>query len=433
MLTFFTSFYFFSLIWLVNFLKVYAGFNIILAGLAIFILSIYLSLFPSSAFLFSLTFPEKFFIYIFPLFFWIFEYLRGILFTGFPWNPILLPMANIPFLVQGLSVFGSYGFSGVVLFFFLGLSNQIIEKKINLFWIFFFIGLNIFNFLWFSHKIREDRLKICTVQVQIDELQRFIYGEDYEGLRKGLIQSWKIKDDTDLIVFPESLFITTYEKDNSVYRDLNILSRGFPTLFNANIDELDKTYNSAVLLFNEKILKIYKKIHLVPFGEYIPLRNFFEKIGFKKIARSMLDFERGKEPGIFYLPEVFGVSICYEIIFPEIVRDEIREGAKFLVVLTNDSWYGKSLGPYQHFLLAQIKAVEFHRPLVRSALTGISGFVDSHGRTLSKLGLSEEGVLCSKIEPSIVLTPYFYFKEYPPFIIILFVLIFTIIKKISKK
>lgn len=427
-----STFYFFSLIWLVKFLKIYSGFNVIFASLAIFVLSLYLSLYFSFSFLFSKFFPEKFFLYIFPLFFWIFEYLRGIVFTGFPWNPIHLPLGYFPFSVQGLAIFGGYGFSAVVLFFFLGLFFQIKEKKINFIWLIFFLALIIFNFFWISHNIKEDRLNICLIQVQIDELERFVYGENYEGLEEGLGHSAGVKEDVDLLVFPESLFLTAYEKDNFIFDDLNKLSLKFPVLFNANIEENEKTFNSAILLHREEILKIYRKNHLVPFGEYLPLRNFFEKIGFKKIARSLLDFDRGKEVGIFTFPENFGVSICYEIIFPEISRRELKEGASFLVVLTNDSWYGNTLGPYQHFLLAQLKGIEFHRPVVRAALTGISGFIDSHGRVISKMELGEEGILCSKIELSNRKTPYFYLKEYPPFILIIGILIFLNIKKKHK-
>lgn len=423
------SFYFFSLLWLIRFLKIYGGFNIFWASLSIFALSVYLSIYFILPYIISRYFPDRLFLYIFPLFFWISEYLRGIIFTGFPWNPIHLPLAYFPFIIQSLSIFGGYGFSAVILFFFLGLSHQLINKKINLIWLSFFIILIVYNFFWIGHKIREDRLKICTVQVQINELSRFTYGEDFEGLRKGLEFSQNINEDMDLVVFPESLFIIPYEKKYSIFNELNKLSLKFPVLLNANIDEIDKSYNSAILIQKEEIKKIYRKNHLVPFGEYIPLRSFFEKIGFKKIARSLLDFDKGKETGIFQFKEPFGVSICYEIIFPKISRREIKEGAKFLVVLTNDSWYGNSLGPYQHFLLAQLKAVEFHRPVVRSALTGISGFIDSHGRVISNLGLGKEGVLSSKIEVSDEKTIYYHIKEYPPFIIILLIVLILSIKR----
>lgn len=304
------------------------------------------------------------------------------------------------------------------------------EKRLNILWLAFFLFLNIFNFFWISHNIKEERFKICLIQVQLNEIERFFYGENYEGLREAMAHGKNVWDDVGMVVLPESVFLTPYMKDYYIFEDLNKLSFNFPVLFNANIEEGEKTFNSAILLHKGEVLKIYKKNHLVPFGEYIPLRNFFEKIGFKKIARSLLDFDKGKETGIFYFPESFGVSICYEIIFPEISRKQVEEGAGFLVVLTNDSWYGETLGPYQHFLLAQLKSVEFHRPVVRAALTGISGFIDSHGRVISKLGIKERGLISSKIEPSHRKTPYFYLREYPPFILLFVFIIYSFLKKI---
>lgn len=419
-LIFSTFFYFFSLLWLVKFLKVYGGLPLIFGSLAILVLSIYLSLYFSLSYLFSSFFSEKIFVFIFPLFFWIFEYLRGIVLTGFSWNPIHLPLLYFPFFVQGLSIFGSFGFSAVILFFFLGIVFQVIEKKINYFWFLFFIVLFIYNIFWINYEKKESSLKIAIVQVDINELERFKYGEDFLGLRKGIDVAKKIKEKIGLLVFPESLFIVPYEKNYFIFKGLQELSYNFPVLFNANLDERDKSYNSAILIENGEIKNIYRKTHLVPFGEYIPLRGFFEKIGFKKIARSLLDFDEGKEVGIFDFKERFGVSICYEIIFPEISRKEIKEGAKFLVVLTNDSWYGDSLGPYQHFLLAKAKAIEFGKPLARSALTGISAFIDSKGRNMASLKLFEEGFIISEIKVSNRKTIYYYLRDFPPFLIILF-------------
>jgi len=354
------------------------------------------------------------------LFFWIFEYLRGVVFTGFPWNPIHLPLLYLPFFVQGLSIFGSYGFSAVVLFFFLGIVFQIIEKKINIFWLSFFIILFIYDIFWISYDEKGNSLKVGIIQVEINELERFKYGEDFEGLRKGIDLAKKIKEKIDFLVLPESLFIVPYEEDNFIFKDLQELSFLFPVLFNSNLEEGGKSYNSAILLEKGKTKNIYRKTHLVPFGEYIPLRGFFEKIGFKKIARSLLDFEKGEEIGIFNFKEKFGISICYEIIFPEISRKEIKEGAKFLVVLTNDSWYGNSLGPHQHFLLARAKAIEFGKPVIRSALTGISAVIDKRGRILSSKKLFEDGFITSEVKTSDKKTIYFYLKEFPPFLIILF-------------
>lgn len=431
---FFSSFfYFFSLLWLVEFLKSYGGLSIIFGILIILSLSIYLSIYFCLSYAFSKLFPENVFIYVFPIFYWIFEYLRSFIFTGFPWNPIHLPLAYFPYLIQSLAIFGGFGFSAILLFFFIGLVDQIFKKKINFFWFAFFIILGLFNIFWLALKEDGSKIKVGMVQVNIKEFERYVYGEDFEGLKKGIkIANENIKD-IDILVFPESLFIVSYERDHFIFEDFNKLSFKFPVLFNANIDEEKKSYNSAIFLRNGNIQNIYRKRHLVPFGEYIPLRNFFEKIGFKKIARSLMDFDRGKENGIFDFKEKFGLSICYEIIFPDISKKEIEKGAKWIVVLTNDSWYGKSLGPYQHYLLARLKAIEFHRAIARSALTGISALIDSNGRVLTSKNLMEEGALTGNLKTSSLKTPYYYLGEYPPFIILFFLILLINIKKLYNR
>lgn len=428
-----TFFYFFSFLWLIKFLKIYGGFPIILGILVILFLSVYLSIYFCLSYTFAKLFPENIFIYVFPIFYWIFEYLRSLVFTGFPWNPIHLPLAYFPYLIQSLAIFGGFGFSAIVLFFFIGLAYQIIEKKINIFWLIFFIILGLFNIFLLMRKESSNKIKVGIVQVNIKEFERFVYGEDFEGLKRAIkIANENIKD-VDILIFPESLFIISYERNHFIFEDFNKLSFKFPILFNANIDEEKKSYNSAILLENGNIQNIYRKMHLVPFGEYIPLRNFFEKIGFKKIARSLMDFDRGKEIGIFDFKEKGGLAICYEVIFPNILKEEIKKGAKWIAVLTNDSWYGKSLGPYQHFLFARLKAIEFHRPIARAALTGISALIDTNGRVISSKDLFEEGTLIDDLKTSDLKTPYYYLGEYPPFIMLFFLILLINIKKLYNR
>ena len=170
-----TSFYFFSFLWLVKFLKIYGGFHIILGILTILFLSVYLSIYFYLSYLFSKLFPENIFIYIFPIFYWVFEYFRSFVFTGFPWNPIHLPLAYLPYLIQALSVFGGFGFSAIVLFFFIGLVDQIFKKKVNFFWLVFFVIIGLFNIFWLMLKESSNKIKIGMVQVNIKEYERSVY------------------------------------------------------------------------------------------------------------------------------------------------------------------------------------------------------------------------------------------------------------------
>lgn len=138
----------------------------------------------------------------------------------------------------------------------------------------------------------------------------------------------------------------------------------------------------------------YDKRHLVPFGEYMPLRAVFGLFGLDKIAPGSVDFSAGEGPSVLNLPGLPPASplICYEVIFP----GEVAEGTprpQWLLNLTNDAWFGRSTGPYQHFAAARLRAVEEGLPVVRAANTGISAVVDPYGRVIARLGLGVEGVI----------------------------------------
>jgi apolipoprotein N-acyltransferase len=148
----------------------------------------------------------------------------------------------------------------------------------------------------------------------------------------------------------------------------------------------------------------YDKAHLVPFGEYVPLRDIF---GFLPAVATSLDFQRGPGPRSLQVPGLPPVSplICYEAIFPGAVADpDNRPG--WLLNVTNDGWYGYSTGPFQHFQIARLRAVEEGLPLVRVANTGISGVVDPYGRVVARLGLEETGFLDAPLPAALAPTPY---------------------------
>jgi apolipoprotein N-acyltransferase len=139
------------------------------------------------------------------------------------------------------------------------------------------------------------------------------------------------------------------------------------------------------------IVASYDKTHLVPFGEYVPLRKI---LPLRRITPGMMDFSAGPGPKTLSLPDlpVVAPMICYEAIFPGAIVDETRR-PDWLLNVTNDAWYGVTSGPFQHFAIARVRAVEEGLPLLRAANNGITGAIDPYGRVLSRLDLDAIGAL----------------------------------------
>jgi len=177
------------------------------------------------------------------------------------------------------------------------------------------------------------------------------------------------------------------------------------------------------------LVATYDKFHLVPFGEYMPLRSIFDLV---KLSHGSTDFSRGPGPLSLFIGGLPPVSplICYEAIFPGNVRHEESPPA-WLLNLTNDAWYGISTGPYQHFQQARVRAIEEGVPLVRAANTGISGVVDARGRIVASLGLGETGVIDSPLPVAKGDTLYVLWRNWPLLILCLGVVMVASKKRVK--
>ena len=175
------------------------------------------------------------------------------------------------------------------------------------------------------------------------------------------------------------------------------------------------------------VLSVYDKLHLVPFGEYLPFQDWMETLGFQQLTKIQGGFIPGTVRRPLEIPNAPRALplICYEAIFPEDVatRDD-RPG--WIVNLTNDGWFGISTGPYQHLQQARLRAIEQGLPVVRAANTGISAVIDPLGRDVARLGLGIEGVLDSTLPSSIRPTIYARAGDIPAAIIVAIALIFVI-------
>ncbi len=150
---------------------------------------------------------------------------------------------------------------------------------------------------------------------------------------------------------------------------------------------------------------VYQKMHLVPFGEFVPLQQLLFFVG--PLVEQVGGFTAGRE--MVMLPTSHGpisTAICYEIVFPRLVGESARRGSQLLTTITNDAWYGHSSAPYQHFLQASMRAIEQGRYLARAANTGITGFVDPYGRVLQQSDIFERAILVGDVRMLDVQTIY---------------------------
>jgi len=202
----------------------------------------------------------------------------------------------------------------------------------------------------------------------------------------------------DLIVWPETALPFYFLHDDALTEQMVELVRGCKAHFLVGSPSFQtggrgtRYYNSSYLIDpSGNVLGKYDKVHLVPYGEYVPLKRFLPFLG--KLVEAVGDFEPGKQGQVLSLNgKKIGVLICFEVIFPELARAMCRNGAQLLVTITNDAWFGTSSAPYQHLSMVVFRAVETHLAVARAANTGISAYIDPVGRVLDATPLFEEAV-----------------------------------------
>jgi len=222
------------------------------------------------------------------------------------------------------------------------------------------------------------------------------------------------------VAWPEFTVPLCFSCDDPLYKSFAGVLSGFveetgATLLVGSNEQTgppeDKRYfNSSLCLSPGRAVTSYAKMHLVPFGEYTPYKAI---LGFvEKVSHAIGELTPGAGPALHaFGPTRFGTPICYEAIFPDLVRRFVKAGAGFLVTITNDGWYGRSSAPYQHFAAAVFRAVENRRFLLRAATTGISGVVDPYGRVLARTEIGVRTFLAETVTPRSDLTFYARFGD----------------------
>lgn len=222
-------------------------------------------------------------------------------------------------------------------------------------------------------------------------------------------------DTPSLLIWPESAaWPYAWHDAPRLRRDVEALGRrGCGVLLSSPTRRSRDLFNSALLIYpptsgqsvpRDDVAE-YAKRRLVPWGEYVPAREWFPFID--GMARNVGDFTPGRDVALLpWRDRRIGMAICYEVIFAGLVAEQVRAGADVLATITNDAWYGDSAAPWQHLRAARFRAAETRRPMLRAALTGVSAMIDARGRVQSQLGVGEQGVLEARVHGSQGLTPY---------------------------
>ena len=379
---------------------------------AIILIPLFLSLFFGLSTLICSFFAEKriSFIIYFSLIFSFFEFIRGNILTGFPWNLISYTWSWSLEIIQILSLIGAYSFSliSITLFCipFLFFQKKILKKNI-IFTISFVIIFG-FNYIYGIFSLNNDYKLDKNISIKIVSPNFTI--NDYKtkseiDLLKRLIKiSNPDKNKKTLFIWPEGILYESYLQNISKHQDIfkdkfseNHLIIFGATSFAINENEDNKKYFNTLVVTNNNldILSYYEKINLVPFGEFLPFENFLSKFGLKKITQGYASFSAGKNRKIINLGSNFNNKlilplICYEIIYSGKIMSK-NQLPDIIVNISEDAWFGKSVGPNQHFTKAIFRSIEEGVFIARSANKGISAFINPKGKVIKSLNTGESG------------------------------------------
>ncbi|MEP6801684.1 MAG: apolipoprotein N-acyltransferase [Acidobacteriota bacterium] len=340
----------------------------------------------------------------FPLLWMAAEHARSVIYGGFPWNLTGWALARRPVWIQTASLWGVYGVGFAVAAVATLLAAFSVRRRP----VFLaaaaavVLSAGVAGAIRLTSPVEAGKpLRVRLIQPNLAEEDRRTSDRTAESYRQVLARGSDAGlAGADLIVFPESAFPMYWEASARLREDLNRLSADCrcAILFNDVTSEPGgRASNAARLVTPEGLAQgIYRKVHLVPFGEYVPLPRLF--FFARQISREIGEFLPAETPVVLRSGQLaLGVGICYEIIYPGLARRQVADGANLLATISNDSWYGRAGAQEQHFAGALFRAVENGRYLVRAAITGISGIADPRGRILAEIAPNTPGTAVGTI------------------------------------
>ena len=347
------------------------------------------------------------------------EFGRTHLLTGFPWVLLGYSQAALLPIAQFASIFGVYGVSALVasvsaaMAFAVGPATGSVRGPRLFFNVparyrpaLVTFAIIVVVAVWGSRRAAQaewtragDPVRVGLVQGNVDQAQKWdearagaIFAEYLRMTRQAIGQG------AEFVIWPESSTPFFFEENRADADQLRALARQAKVPILIGSDQIvrgepTKYYNSAFLVQADGSTGgVYRKMHLVPFGEYVPLKSMF--FFASRLVEAVSDFSAGESANLLPVNgHLISTAICYEVVYPALVRQFVINGSELLTTITNDAWFGETSAPYQHFAQAAMRSIEEGRYLVRSANTGISGIVDPYGRVVAESRIFESAII----------------------------------------
>ena len=440
------GYFLFSLYWIAISLTFDQSFKFLIP-VAIILLPACLAIFYGlMAYLYSIFYSKNVTssFFIFSILFGTIEFIRGSVLTGFPWNLIAFSFSSNIYFIQILSIIGTYSFNLICIslftipaVFILRDSNK--EIMVCIFFILVSSGFLIFgnikdnNFNSLESIKNSYTIKVISPNISLD---KFYSKEDELKIINELIElSSSTKTEPTIFLWPEGIIPDSYLKDMSIYKDLFSNNFGEDDLIIMGLKS-EEAKNDKSLIFNSMavfnnkldLIKSYNKVNLVPFGEFIPFENILSIIGLKTVTNNYKSFSSGdvrtplniknSKIDINLLP-----LICYEIIYSGKLSSD--NNFDYIVNISEDGWFGNSVGPKQHFTHSIFRSIETGKYIIRSANNGISAIINPMGIIEQKVDFGTTGYIAFK-ESKLIKTTFFNIYGNQIFLMLILIYIFLI-------
>ena len=335
---------------------------------------------------------------------------RTYFWSGFPWVLLGYSQTTVLPVVQLASIVGVFGMSALVASVSAAVAYVVVSRsKTSIGGLMGVAAVMCGIVLWGNHRLANDDLvrqgssvRVALIQGNIPQDQKWDEAQAGNILNTYLTMTRDAaRQGAQVVIWPESSTPFPFLDDRVGGDRIRALVRetGIELLLGSDqVDHASKAYYNAAFLVRKdgNVAGVYQKMHLVPFGEFVPLQQLLFFVG--PLVEAAGSFTPGAE--MVVLPTAYGplsTAICYEIVFPALVRESVAKGSQLLTTITNDAWYGRSSAPYQHFLQASMRAIEQGRYLARAANTGITGIVDPYGRVVRQSGIFERVLIAGDV------------------------------------